>query len=371
MIRTRMRIGILGSGLMGGKLGTIFGRAGHEIVFSYSRDDRKLERLARAAGRTARAGTPGDAARRSDVLLLAVHWSRLDDVLDRAGSLAGKVVVTCSLPMNADDTELVVAHTSSGAEALAGRIPNARVVSAFGTVPSEVLFDVFASRRRKTVRPSLVYCGDDRSADGGPADPGRGLRSGRCRAALDRTPHGAVHAPRRPPRIRGEGRPASDLPVRALRQATEEAGPVMDLDRWDSFYVIVGSAAGALIGLQFVVTALVAERPVRRTAEEAGAAFATPQIVHFVAAFVLSALLRAPWQGIAKPSLIWGLIGGAGAVYARSSPAACAGRTPIARSSKTGSFTPYFRSPHMRSSPRPRSKRARIRALRSSASPAR
>jgi predicted dinucleotide-binding enzyme len=49
-----MRIGILGSGLMGGKLGTIFARAGHDVVFSYSRSQRNLKRLAR--GRRARAG---------------------------------------------------------------------------------------------------------------------------------------------------------------------------------------------------------------------------------------------------------------------------------------------------------------------------
>jgi predicted dinucleotide-binding enzyme len=113
-----MRIGILGSGLIGGKLGTLFARAGHEVVFSYARSERKLERLARDAGVKARAGTPSEAARDADAVLLAVHWSRVDDVLKQAGGLTGKVVVSCSIPMNADDTRLVVAHTSSGAEAL-------------------------------------------------------------------------------------------------------------------------------------------------------------------------------------------------------------------------------------------------------------
>src|ERR671919_273558 len=155
-----MRIGILGSGLMGSKLGTIFARAGHEVVFSYARSEQKLKGLAREAQGNARAGTPGEAARDADALLLAVHWSRVDDVLTQAGDVSGKVIVTCSLPMNADDTGLVIAHTSSGAEELAKRVPKARVVSAFGTVPSEVLFGVFEARRKK-VRPSLVYCGDD------------------------------------------------------------------------------------------------------------------------------------------------------------------------------------------------------------------
>jgi 8-hydroxy-5-deazaflavin:NADPH oxidoreductase len=155
-----MRIGILGSGLMGSKLGTIFARAGHEVVFSYAHHKEKLETLARDAGPQARAGTPAEAARDADAVLLAVHWSRVDDVLKQAGGLSGKVIVTCSLPMNADDTGLVLAHTTSGAEELAKKVPEARIVCAFNTVPSEVLFDVFAARS-KANRPSLVYCGDD------------------------------------------------------------------------------------------------------------------------------------------------------------------------------------------------------------------
>ena len=155
-----MRIGILGSGLMGGKLGTIWSRAGHEVVFSYARSEQKLKKLAREAKGKARAGTPGEAAKDADAMLLAVHWSRVEDVLNQAGDLSGKVIVSCSLPMNADDTALVIAHTSSGAEELVKKVPKARVVSAFGTVPSEVLFDVFEARRKAT-RPSLVYCGDD------------------------------------------------------------------------------------------------------------------------------------------------------------------------------------------------------------------
>src|SRR3954466_14329222 len=86
-----MRISILGSGLMGGKLGTIFARAGHEVVFSYSHSKAKLEKLARDAGGAASAGTPAEAAKGADAVLLAVHWSRVDDVLEKAGSLSGKV----------------------------------------------------------------------------------------------------------------------------------------------------------------------------------------------------------------------------------------------------------------------------------------
>src|SRR3989454_10311280 len=118
-----MQVGILGSGLMGGKLGTIFARAGHEVVFSYARSKEKLKKLARDARGKARAGTPHEAAQEADALLLAVHWSRIEEVLNQTGDLSGKVVLTCSLPMNDRNTELVVAHASAGAEELARRLP--------------------------------------------------------------------------------------------------------------------------------------------------------------------------------------------------------------------------------------------------------
>jgi len=160
-----MRVGILGSGLMGGKLGKIFAYAGHEVVFSYARSEQKLKMLARDTKGKARPGTPRDAAQGADAVLLAAHWSRIHDVLSQTGDLSGKVIISCSLPMNDDNTELVVSHTSSGAEELAKMIPRARVVSAFNTVPSEVLFGIYEARREAN-RPSLVYCGDDSSSKG-------------------------------------------------------------------------------------------------------------------------------------------------------------------------------------------------------------
>jgi hypothetical protein len=84
---------------------------------------------------------------------------------------------------------------------------------------------------------------------------------------------------------------------------------------WESFYVIVGSAAGALIGLQFVVLALIAERPPLRAAD-AGAAFATPTIVHFSAVLLLATLIRVPWRAITPAATLWGLVGLSGVAYA-------------------------------------------------------
>ena len=85
---------------------------------------------------------------------------------------------------------------------------------------------------------------------------------------------------------------------------------------WENFYVIVGSSAGALIGLQFVVIALIADLPRTPGQAQAGHAFATPNIVHFGAVLFLAAALCAPWHGIGAAALCWGLLGLSGVAYA-------------------------------------------------------
>jgi hypothetical protein len=87
-----------------------------------------------------------------------------------------------------------------------------------------------------------------------------------------------------------------------------------ELAKWDNFYVIVGSAAGALIGLQFVVLTLVANRPDTGSAE-AGAAFGSPTVVHFGVVLFLAALLHAPWQTIHIVATLWGILGFGGVAY--------------------------------------------------------
>jgi hypothetical protein len=85
---------------------------------------------------------------------------------------------------------------------------------------------------------------------------------------------------------------------------------------WQNFYVIAGSSAGALIGLQFVVLSLIAGRPTAAPNAEGGQAFATPTIVHFGAVLGLSAILSAPWDDMDAPAVVWGLVGLGGVVYA-------------------------------------------------------
>ena len=83
---------------------------------------------------------------------------------------------------------------------------------------------------------------------------------------------------------------------------------------WENFYVIVGSSAGALIGLQFVVITLITERRSSRVAET-GAAFATPSVVHFGAVLLLSAIISAPWTDSNIVAILWGLMGLCGVMY--------------------------------------------------------
>ena len=80
-----------------------------------------------------------------------------------------------------------------------------------------------------------------------------------------------------------------------------------ELIAWESFYVIVGSSAGALIGLQFVVLTLIAERPHARMAE-ASAAFSTPSVVHFGVVLLLSAVGSIPWHSISALAMFWGVV---------------------------------------------------------------
>ena len=82
---------------------------------------------------------------------------------------------------------------------------------------------------------------------------------------------------------------------------------------WENFYVIVGSSAGALIGLQFVVITLVTER-LKPSAETTGA-FSTPSVTHFAVVLLLSAVATAPWHGIVAVALLWGSIGLGGVAY--------------------------------------------------------
>jgi len=87
---------------------------------------------------------------------------------------------------------------------------------------------------------------------------------------------------------------------------------VSPFSAWENFYVIVGSSAAALTGLQFVVVVLGAEA--RSIGPEVGA-FGTPTVVHFCAALLISAIVSVPWRAVANAALALGVVGVAGIVY--------------------------------------------------------
>jgi predicted dinucleotide-binding enzyme len=155
-----MNIAIVGSGKMGSGLGGIWAKKGHHVIFSYSRNPEKIEALARAHTGAA-AATPAKAVQQSDVVLLSVRWSSIDDALKACGTLDGKIVIDCTNPIT-PDLELAVGLTSSAAEEIAKSAPGARVVKAFNTAFAELYHSesrLFGSRMI-----TMFYCGDDDEA---------------------------------------------------------------------------------------------------------------------------------------------------------------------------------------------------------------
>jgi hypothetical protein len=84
---------------------------------------------------------------------------------------------------------------------------------------------------------------------------------------------------------------------------------------WESFYVIVGSSAAALTGLQFVVITLIADSRLRHSQREIDV-FGTPIVMHFSVVFLIAAVLSAPWHAVSSPAVWIGLVGLAGLLHA-------------------------------------------------------
>jgi hypothetical protein len=89
----------------------------------------------------------------------------------------------------------------------------------------------------------------------------------------------------------------------------------LPIHAWEAFYLIVGGAAGALTGLQFVVLTLVAEFAPARGRTEAISAFGTPNVVHFCAALLASCILTVPWPTAQQAGMAVSGCGGLGIVY--------------------------------------------------------
>ncbi|MFI5296385.1 MAG: NADPH-dependent F420 reductase [Thermodesulfovibrionales bacterium] len=156
-----MNIGIIGSGKMGSGLGKLWASKGHNVFFSFSRDPKKLEGLAKSNPHS-RYGTPADAVASSDVILFSVGYGMIKEALAATGPIKDKIIVDCTNPVRPDLSGLSVGLTTSAAEEIAKLVPESRVVKAFNTAFAEVYHSetrLFGSRM-----PSMFYCGDDSNA---------------------------------------------------------------------------------------------------------------------------------------------------------------------------------------------------------------
>ncbi len=150
-----MHIGIIGSGHIGGNLGELLARKGHQLYFSFSHDESKLEKLAEKAGNESKAATPYDAVLCAEVIVLSTPWATVDGALAKAGDISGKIVIDTTNPYNADLTVQELPQNESSSEIVARKMPSATVVKAFNTLRAEKLL----SKTGQDV--AVFYCGDD------------------------------------------------------------------------------------------------------------------------------------------------------------------------------------------------------------------
>ena len=157
-----LKIGIIGSGRVGGTLGELWLKAGHEVMFS-SLDIEHDKALAAKLGGKARAGTSKEAAAFGEVILVAVPYAALPQVgKDLASLLKGKVVIDASNPIVARDGDMAVQAREKGAGlASAEYLPGARIVRAFNAVGYARLPEI---AQAKGERPGMPMAGDDAKA---------------------------------------------------------------------------------------------------------------------------------------------------------------------------------------------------------------
>jgi 8-hydroxy-5-deazaflavin:NADPH oxidoreductase len=162
-----VRIGIVGSGRIGGNAGKLFAGAGHEVLFSFSRDRAKLEALAAEAGDGASAGSPEEAARFGEVVVLSVPWTLVDEALEAAGSLDGKILIDTTNQFGRDEAGnfgvLELPDGLSAAAYNARRAEGSRLVKAYNTMTSG--FQAEAAGRTGPDRVVMFYAGDDGGAN--------------------------------------------------------------------------------------------------------------------------------------------------------------------------------------------------------------
>jgi len=157
-----MDIGIIGAGNVGIGIGKRLAAKGHQLLVSFARSQDKLEAAAQAISGGTRSGSPAEAARFGEVVIVALPWGvTLEAVQGVAGDLVGKVVWDTTNPLKADMSGLEIGTTTSAGEAMAKAAPGARVVKA---VPPFAGVLHSSSTEIGGGRPGVFVCGDDAEA---------------------------------------------------------------------------------------------------------------------------------------------------------------------------------------------------------------
>ena len=157
-----LKIGIIGTGRIGGALARHWVNAGHEVFMS-SRHPEELEPLAKELGPRAHVGLPREAAAFGSVVLVSVPYSAMPQIgADLASELAGKVIIDTSNPVAGRDGADVPEWQRKGAGvSTAELLKNDRVVRAFNCIP----FQSLAERaNRQPERIAIPIGGDDAAA---------------------------------------------------------------------------------------------------------------------------------------------------------------------------------------------------------------
>ena len=157
-----VKIGIIGTGRIGGALARHWIEAGHEVFMS-SRHPEELANLAAELGPRAQAGTPREAAAFGDVILVSVPYAALPQIgTDFAPELEGKIVLDTSNPVERRDGEMAVAAKAKGSGiASAEFLPGTRLVRAFNCIPADLLAN---QADRQPERIAIPLAGDDGEA---------------------------------------------------------------------------------------------------------------------------------------------------------------------------------------------------------------
>ncbi len=155
-----MKIGIVGTGNIGSSVGRLWAKNGHSVMFG-SRDPEKGKELAEAIGYDTDGGSVADAAEFGDVVLLAVPYDAAKASIAACGSLAGKIVIDCSNPMD-KNMDLALGFSTSAAEEISKLAAGSKVVKGMNTVSAKV--HESQDPYFQGVAPSVYFAGDDAEA---------------------------------------------------------------------------------------------------------------------------------------------------------------------------------------------------------------